>query len=316
MTRLRLFSLVALCALLVTPLSALAQGGDQEMQTYTSPDGYLTFSYPADWVAQESSFLYGATVANSQDALDAIQSEDITELPAGAVYFNIVLASSDTFESFGMEMEEDMTPEEMLQVFLDFVTTQGEGEGGEEEMAEPGMEATEDASAMATEEPVAMGTEQAPDISEIQTVDFEDGRQAAWATVKTPGSDDAYILYQVADGVFAVNDIFTPTGELTQDLIDLAVQISQSVQFTGDLEDLAVAMPSATVEPSDVNPSTLDGNALVDERCTSCHTRDRVDEEHMDEAGWTATVDRMIGYGADLDSAERQAVIDYLVATN
>jgi len=56
----------------------------------------------------------------------------------------------------------------------------------------------------------------------------------------------------------------------------------------------------------------LDGNALVAERCTVCHTRERIDTASKDQAGWEATVDRMIGHGAQLNADERQAVIDYL----
>jgi predicted lipoprotein with Yx(FWY)xxD motif len=58
--------------------------------------------------------------------------------------------------------------------------------------------------------------------------------------------------------------------------------------------------------------AALDGNALVSERCTVCHTRERIDAASKDRAGWEATVDRMIGYGAQLNADERQAVIDYL----
>jgi hypothetical protein len=58
--------------------------------------------------------------------------------------------------------------------------------------------------------------------------------------------------------------------------------------------------------------AVLDGNALVSERCTVCHTRERIDTASKDQAGWEATVDRMIGYGAQLNADERQAVIDYL----
>ncbi len=62
--------------------------------------------------------------------------------------------------------------------------------------------------------------------------------------------------------------------------------------------------------------TALDGNALVDERCTVCHSRERIDAADKDEAGWTETVDRMIGNGAQLSAEERQAVIDYLVSTH
>jgi mono/diheme cytochrome c family protein len=62
----------------------------------------------------------------------------------------------------------------------------------------------------------------------------------------------------------------------------------------------------------DGSAADLDGEALVAERCTVCHTADRIENANKDEAGWTATVDRMIGYGADLSAAEREAVIAYL----
>jgi mono/diheme cytochrome c family protein len=60
----------------------------------------------------------------------------------------------------------------------------------------------------------------------------------------------------------------------------------------------------------------LDGDALVNERCTVCHTRERIDSKDKDEAGWTATVDRMIGNGAQLSDEERAAVIQYLTETH
>ncbi|GIV80816.1 MAG: hypothetical protein KatS3mg051_0170 [Anaerolineae bacterium] len=56
----------------------------------------------------------------------------------------------------------------------------------------------------------------------------------------------------------------------------------------------------------------IDANALIDTRCTVCHTRDRIDRESEDAAGWAAIVDRMIGYGAQLSAEEREALIAYL----
>jgi len=56
----------------------------------------------------------------------------------------------------------------------------------------------------------------------------------------------------------------------------------------------------------------LDGNELVETRCTTCHTRDRIDNATKDRAGWEATVDRMIGYGAALNDAEREAMLEFL----
>jgi hypothetical protein len=53
--------------------------------------------------------------------------------------------------------------------------------------------------------------------------------------------------------------------------------------------------------------------ALIKERCTVCHNTDRIYAAKKDEAGWTGTVDTMIGKGAKLNPAERQAVIVTLV---
>lgn len=58
----------------------------------------------------------------------------------------------------------------------------------------------------------------------------------------------------------------------------------------------------------------LDGEALLQERCTVCHNLNRVDSATYDRAGWEAAVDRMIGRGAQLTEEERATLIDYLVS--
>jgi len=68
---------------------------------------------------------------------------------------------------------------------------------------------------------------------------------------------------------------------------------------------------SPTAEPT----GTLDGAALVEERCTGCHTLDRVAAEDGDAAKWEGIVDQMIARGAQLDEQEKQAVVDYLAET-
>ena len=146
-------------------------------------------------------------------------------------------------------------------------------------------------------------------------MEFEDGRQVAYAPVEyVSSSSDIYMIYELGEGVYVVFNLFTAPGELTDELLDTGFQIAESVAFTGTPDVLMMQGPD--LEESDVDPSTLDGNALIDERCTVCHDRQRIDAQDKDEAGWTETVDRMISYGADLDSAERQAVIDYLVETH
>jgi cytochrome c5 len=61
-----------------------------------------------------------------------------------------------------------------------------------------------------------------------------------------------------------------------------------------------------------VGQQMLDGETLVGERCIVCHDLQRVDDASYDDVGWEATVDRMIGKGAELTEEEQAAVIEYL----
>jgi hypothetical protein len=61
--------------------------------------------------------------------------------------------------------------------------------------------------------------------------------------------------------------------------------------------------------------TSLDADALINERCTVCHTRERIDAKKAsgaDRAAWEETVDRMIGRGAQLSPEEREAVLSFL----
>ena len=75
--------------------------------------------------------------------------------------------------------------------------------------------------------------------------------------------------------------------------------------------------PAENPNPPMPGPGTgaLDGAALVNERCTLCHTIENIEiVGDLDEAGWTALVDEMISFGAQLNDEEKAAVIAYLVA--
>jgi cytochrome c5 len=57
-----------------------------------------------------------------------------------------------------------------------------------------------------------------------------------------------------------------------------------------------------------------DGQALLQERCSVCHSMDRVTSAHKTADQWTTTVQRMVSKGAQLNSQEQQTLIDYLAA--
>ncbi len=70
-----------------------------------------------------------------------------------------------------------------------------------------------------------------------------------------------------------------------------------------------------TVRP-ETAPVSAVGQLLVEERCTRCHTVERIERASKTEEEWRATVERMVGKGAELTTAEQDAVIDFLVASH
>jgi len=81
-----------------------------------------------------------------------------------------------------------------------------------------------------------------------------------------------------------------------------------------------VSAPSATSAPPAAKPTNtpaqaLDGKALMNERCTVCHTTERIQTAKKSKAEWETTVSRMKAKGAKLNDAETTALVDFLAAT-
>lgn len=63
---------------------------------------------------------------------------------------------------------------------------------------------------------------------------------------------------------------------------------------------------------NDVAP---DGKSLLEDRCTECHTLSRVEKAAKTRDGWSTTISRMVSLGAELNSEEREILLDYLEST-
>ena len=50
----------------------------------------------------------------------------------------------------------------------------------------------------------------------------------------------------------------------------------------------------------------------VKSACTQCHRVANITKQHLSRAAWTKTIDKMIGYGAEVDEKDKAALIDYL----
>jgi hypothetical protein len=56
------------------------------------------------------------------------------------------------------------------------------------------------------------------------------------------------------------------------------------------------------------------GKEVLLRACTTCHAATLITQQRKPAAEWAKTVDKMVGWGAPLDSLERQGLVDYLAA--
>ena len=80
-----------------------------------------------------------------------------------------------------------------------------------------------------------------------------------------------------------------------------------------DETDEPAATATATVEASPT--AAFDGQALLQDRCTACHSLTRIETASKTAEGWEATVNRMVGYGVVLSAEELDALVQYLAET-
>jgi mono/diheme cytochrome c family protein len=76
----------------------------------------------------------------------------------------------------------------------------------------------------------------------------------------------------------------------------------------GGAEPEAVPEP----EPTPGEATGLDGEAILNAKCGSCHSIDKVLAEEYDAVGWAAVIDEMIVKGAQLTDDEATALAEYL----
>jgi cytochrome c5 len=71
--------------------------------------------------------------------------------------------------------------------------------------------------------------------------------------------------------------------------------------------------PPAQLQPSQSEAAPAkDGATLLSERCTACHSLNRIESAQKTQEEWKQTVDRMFGKGAVLSSQEEEILINYL----
>ncbi len=73
---------------------------------------------------------------------------------------------------------------------------------------------------------------------------------------------------------------------------------------------IAVAQTVAPAPAAD--PERVQTAALFEKTCSGCHELEQAISQPQDVAGWHATVERMVGYGAALTPAEQDRIARYL----
>jgi mono/diheme cytochrome c family protein len=76
-------------------------------------------------------------------------------------------------------------------------------------------------------------------------------------------------------------------------------------------EPTAPSEPTQEESPTEA-PASVDGEALLQDRCARCHGLDRTTGASKSREGWATTVDRMIDKGVVLSAEERDVLISYL----
>ena len=100
---------------LLVGLALSTQPGLMQADTtaYSSEDGSISFSYPSDWIYDDSVSSFGIILANNQDTLDSVQSEDGTLPEEGIIV--MVSPSARNFINLDDDEYEQMSPLELAE---------------------------------------------------------------------------------------------------------------------------------------------------------------------------------------------------------
>ena len=82
-------------------------------------------------------------------------------------------------------------------------------------------------------------------------------------------------------------------------------------QATASRVDFDAKLPVLGTRLSEFPPG--EGKAIADSACLACHSTDMVRQQRLTEKQWTASVTKMVGWGAEVPESRRAALVAYLV---
>ncbi len=131
---------------------------------------------------------------------------------------------------------------------------------------------------------------------QVTTADF-DGWRAALGS--RPGA--SLKLYPDLNHLFMAGE-----GKSTPAEYEVAGHVAEQV-----IADIAGWIQTQGLE----EPTAIDGAALLEARCSTCHSTAKAAQARKTLEEWTQTVTRMIGKGARLTDSEKGMLIEYLTRT-
>ena len=83
------------------------------------------------------------------------------------------------------------------------------------------------------------------------------------------------------------------------------------ITATGGMAQTQLASPALAPTTTD----DAEGRAVFEANCSSCHESSDATSQAKDLAGWTETIEKMVGYGAPVATQDQERIAAYLAAT-
>jgi hypothetical protein len=208
MKRVYFLGLLIVLALVLTPLSVLAQ--DDEFEDFESEDGLLTLSYPAGWLTEEDTeFLPTFMAGTTENAIEQMQA-DVTKPESGDLLLFVMILPTDFLNMMGAELEPDMS-------LTDLTTMIG-------------------TMFLSPEDPEAGNMPEFEDAEEIELDDDVTIGQMAFADDYAQG---VFMMRKLSDDLLVVSLAGTAVGEFSEDIAALGEHAVASVAYAGTSEDIS-----------------------------------------------------------------------------
>jgi len=99
-----------------------------------------------------------------------------------------------------------------------------------------------------------------------------------------------------------------PIVEETTEVVTEAYPVETEVETEAETEAYPVETETEVTEAMD------EAEELIIDRCSACHSVDRVFNAEKTAEEWDETIERMIDYGAELNDEEKALMIDWLTS--